>query len=260
MNTILLIALSAIIGALITLAVTALTHPPIDWLERVSKRLWRAELFDVHVETDPSIIWAGQPPWVGAAVWLHTIPDEPPPLACPDWHVWARERAGFDAEQSVLQVTIQARKDTTLLIRGLKVRQKETKSLEQIDGYILGCPVGGASLEPRRIEVNLDWGGGTGTATWLDRGGQPTQPQQLTLSSGEIEQFQIWVTTEEGWHEWWLELIVFSEGRNSVFPIRPQNNRPFITVGRRNLPGRIWSKDKWEAISEPNQEAGESGT
>jgi hypothetical protein len=250
--------LSAIIGALITLVITALTYPLAGRLERVSRRLWHVKPFDVHTETNPSIIWAGYPPWVGATVWLPIIPSEPPPLACPDWHAWARQRAGFDGELSVLKVTIQARKDVSILIEGVNVRQNEPKKPEQIGGYILRCPApGGASIAPHRIEASLDWGGGTGTSTWLDQSGQPIQPKQLTLSSGEFEQFQIWVTTEEGWHEWWLELILLSEGRNMVFPICAQDNRPFITVGRRELLERIWSNGQWEVPSGPNPGVGE---
>ena len=244
MKSVPLIVLTAFIGAFISLAVAALIHPLADWLERFSRRFWGTKPFDVHIEANPSNIWAGSPPWVGATVWLPIIPDDPPPSVCPDWHAWARQRAGFDGELSVLEVTIQARKDVSVLIKGVKVRQKEPKNPEQIGGYILRCPAGGASITPRRIEVDLDWG--AGTATWLDQSGQPVQPEQLTLSSGEFEQFQIWVTTKEGQHEWWLELILLSEGRSRIFPVRGENNQPFIIVGRRALEERVWSNGQWE--------------
>lgn len=52
-----------ILGAVIGFAVNEMLGRGVRAIER---RHARQDPLVVHVETDPSIIWAGMPPWIGA--------------------------------------------------------------------------------------------------------------------------------------------------------------------------------------------------
>ena len=63
---------------------------------------------DFHVEEDPSIVYAGAPPWVGAVhVFDGTLPpDGPESTVCTDWWSWANERGGVDGDRTAVVVTL----------------------------------------------------------------------------------------------------------------------------------------------------------
>ena len=240
-----------IVGTIIGIVITALFHPLSRWLERVSRRLWRTSPIYVHIDSDPSIIWAGYPPWVGSSVWLPSIPSEGPPESCLDWRSWALKAGGSDGQQSTLRITIQAREDVALVIETVSVRQNNVIDSAEVGGCFLTCQTAGAAISPRRIEVQLDWGRGAATATWIDQDGSPTTAPQLSLSAGEFEQFHIWAKTEQGRHEWWLELLLIVEGRRVVVPIHQEHNGSFVTIGCRGLPQLSWQNGQWESSEEP---------
>lgn len=56
-------ALGALIGAVIGFVINELLGRGVRGLDR---RRARRDPLMVHIETDPSIIWAGMPPWIGA--------------------------------------------------------------------------------------------------------------------------------------------------------------------------------------------------
>jgi hypothetical protein len=232
-------------GCFITLIVTSFLYPVASRIEQFSRRFWHIRPCDIDVEDDPSIIWAGRPPWVGATVWLPSTPGKPPEI-CTDWHAWAQENEGADVGLSILEVTIQARKGVSLLVKGVKVRQRTPSEPEQIGGYIYTCPVGGAAIAPRRIEIDLNWPGGGGVVSWRDQSGNHIDPLQVTLSSGEVEQFQIWVKAERGRHDWWLELVVLVDGRREIIPI-PDKGKHFTTIGPSGMPKLAWREDHWDS-------------
>lgn len=114
----------AAFGAALGVVATILVHPAAERIERLSRRLWRVDPLFVHIERDPALIWAGSPPWVGTSVWLPDhVTDQPPP-GCLNWSSWARRRAGHDADLTFLEVTLQARKDMSLVISTPLVRQR----------------------------------------------------------------------------------------------------------------------------------------
>lgn len=160
------VLLGAVVGAVVAVAVTALLHPVAERLERASRRLWKVGPLFVHVETDRRVIWAGSPPWIPAAVWVPEMPDEQPPMDANDWSTWARRLGGHDADVTMLEVTLQARKDMSLVIDRPMIRHARSDDRR---GVIALCRVGGADLLPRRIEVDLDlFEGDVGVTQHLD--------------------------------------------------------------------------------------------
>lgn len=234
--------LGAVVGALVGVGVSALFHPLAERLERFARRLWRVQPIFIHVESNRRTIWAGSPPWVPAAVWLPHRPQEAPPEDANDWSAWARRLGGHDADVTMLQVTLQARKDVSLVIDRPMLRH--THSHDQ-RGFIALCRVGGADLLPKRIEVDLDmFGGDVAMIQHLDYDEEIPMPA-LALAPGEVERLHIWAKASSGYHQWRLELPVLLDGRRLLVPV-DDGGDAFTTVGVGSIPKLVWSEGAWQ--------------
>ncbi|MFF8387456.1 hypothetical protein ACF053_28010 [Streptomyces kanasensis] len=229
------------VSVLLTLLVTAVFHPLASRLSTVSRRITRIKPLTVHVETDPSLVWAGFPNWVPAFVWLPDPPTGTPPEHPTDWYAWARARGGADAAQTVLKVTVTARELASVVIECPKLRHEFEPLDDPPAGCVACCPTGGAAVTPRRIQVDL----GLGTTTWVDDGGSPIGPVTLTLSPGETEQFLVFVHAHSGRNEWHLELPVLVDGKRQMIPLRDKGER-FVTYGPEGFDEYRWSDGGWE--------------
>lgn len=219
--------LGAIVGILIGVPVGAFFRPVSARLERLSRRIWRESPLIVHVERDPAIIWSSAMDWVPFSMYFRELPDlSRAPLNRTDWLKWSKRQGGKDAVVTQISVTLQAKTDVAVVIEGVSAR---STSREIEDGYVLTRSVGGADLSPRHFEINLDWGDEP-VVTYLEDGHLLGEPRSLVLAAGDVERFQIWATTESGWHDWSIELQLLAEGRRLTVPIN-DNGKPFTTVG-----------------------------
>ncbi|MFI8216729.1 hypothetical protein [Streptomyces sp. NPDC085932] len=231
----------AVTGALIMLIMTPLFHPLSRKLESISQRIYRIKPVSVHVEADPSVAWAGFPNWIASWVWLPGLPAGSPPEHPTDWHAWASSLGGCDAYVSVLKVTITSRISTTVVVDQPKLRVKEMPTELSRGGVIAANPVGGAALEPRRIEVCPE----TGTSMWIDEEGQSMGPLSLTLSPGEVEQFYIFTRVDSGFYKWRLDLPVLVDGRRMIVPISGDSDGWFRTCGLDGFEEHIYTDGSW---------------
>lgn len=219
--------LGAIVGILVGVPLGALFRPVSARLERLSRRIWRESPLIVHVEQDPTIIWSGAMDWVPFSTYFRELPDlSSVPMNRTDWLKWSKRKGGKDAVVTHISVTLQAKTDVAVVIEGVSAR---STSREIEEGYVLTRSVGGADLSPRHFEINLDWGNEP-FVTYLEGGHLPGETPSFVLAAGDVERFQIWATTEAGWHDWSVELHLLAEGRRLVIPIN-DNGRPFTTVG-----------------------------
>jgi hypothetical protein len=103
MGSVALLVVGALIGAAITFAVNEALGRGVRGVDR---RRAQKDPLVVHVEKDPSIIWAGAPPWIGGTYLLPADADlaEPPPTHCPEWWAWARALGGVDSTQTQLRL------------------------------------------------------------------------------------------------------------------------------------------------------------
>jgi len=108
-----------VVGAVIGFAVNELLGRGVRSLDR--RRAQRDPLV-VHVEKDPSIIWAGAPPWVGATFLIPADADlsDPPPAHCPDWGAWAHAHGGVDSTQTEVRVTLTAKESLLVVVDGCR--------------------------------------------------------------------------------------------------------------------------------------------
>lgn len=199
-------------------------------LGAVIRRRATSDPLIIHVEEDPSMIWAGAPPWVGASYLLPPEADlaEPPPSNCPDWFKWARARGGIDQDLTQLRVTLTARKDLVVVVDGLRVRVQVRKVVPPWRSVV--CGVGGADLSPRRAEIRLsDFD--PPVVSWLDNEGEHVSSMQLSLAENDVEMLHIWAySSGTEWVEWTAELLALVDGKRQVIPIG-NRAKPFVTSG-----------------------------
>lgn len=233
--------ISGLVGAVLGLLVTGLLHPLADRLEQVSRRLWRVRPLLVHIEQDRRLIWAGSPPWVPAAVWVPTLPTDAPPADANDWSAWAARLGGHDADVTMLQVTLQARRDVAVVVDRPAVRHCRS---ELSLGAVLLCPVGGADLLPRRIELDFDtFDGDVAVPRFLDYDEEAQLPA-LALAGGEIERFHIWAVARTGLHQWQMELPLLVDGRRRRIVLNDGGDA-FRLAGAEGLPTYTWDGATW---------------
>jgi len=232
----------AVSGAMIMLIITPIFHPLSRRLESISQRIYRIKPVSVHVETDPSIAWAGFPNWIASWVWLPRLPDEPPPEHPTDWHAWAQRHGGCDAYTTAVKVTIASRVSTTVVVNQPKLRFESVPTEEWREGVVAVNPVGGAALEPRRIEVLPE----NGTTMWVDEGGQSIGPLSLTLSPGEVEEFYIFTRVGSGLYKWRLELPVLVDDKRTTVPISGPSEGWFKTCGREGFQEHMYTDGSWQ--------------
>lgn len=230
-----------IIGLLLGITIGSYFRPLAAWIEKQGRSDW-ADPVLVAVERDPAIIWAGTPDWVGFSVYV----DDPQrfggsdvPPGRDEWLAWARSLNAVDAITTPLKVTIQARTEAAVLIEAVRVIGHRQVPLK--NGMILTRGTGGADLEPRRFEIDFDWGQEP-VVTWTKPGGESGGPPAMKLSAGDVEQFHVWAkATQYGdavWHEWNIELHLLVEGKKVVRRI-DNGGSPFVTVSPGDLPHKL---------------------
>ncbi|MFZ3595488.1 hypothetical protein [Streptomyces sp. BH104] len=228
------------LGGVIMLFLTPLAHPLTKRLESLSRRMYGIKPISIHIERDTSIVWAGHPNWIGAFIWLPSLPSTTPPEHPTDWHSWAQRIGGTDASTTFLKVTITCRESASVVVSPPKIRRDSLPVGSPPKGVILVNPTGGASVTPRRIKIDLDMA----YADWIDEDGAPLPTLSLALEAGETEQFYIFAHADVGRYEWHIELPVIVDGRREILRIDDDGKR-FITHGTAGLTEYLWRDDQW---------------
>jgi hypothetical protein len=194
------------------------------------------ELF-VHIETDPTLVYAGAPEAVGASF---VMPDDsvvsmpPPPGSCRQWRTWLWPEGAYDGGTTDVRVALRGNSDTTVLIAGLLIHL-----VERTDpvGHAVQCPVGGVGIMTRSLRADLDLE--PCVVSYRDHRGNVAKPFAFTLSRGEVEVFHITAATADRC-QWTAELhmIVNGERRTAYLD---DDGEPFRTSGIAGLPTSRWS-------------------
>lgn len=244
------LVLGAIVGLVAGVILGSYLRPMAALIERRAHKDW-ADPVLVSVERDPAIIWAGAPDWVGFSVYVddpRRFGNKNAPPGRDDWLEWARSLNAVDAISTPLKITIQARVEAAVLVENVRVLGHRQVPLK--GGMILTRGVGGADLEPRRFEIDLDWGQEP-VVTWTKPGGEPGEPPALKLAAGDVEQFHVWANSnqrgEAVWHEWTIELHLLVEGQKVTHRI-DNGGSPFVTVSPGELPRKMNAAgtEKWD--------------
>ncbi|MFJ3756609.1 hypothetical protein [Streptomyces sp. NPDC090080] len=231
---------AAVAGGFVMLFIAPMIHPLSKRIEAISRRIYGIQPVSIHVERNPSIIWAGFPRWIGASVWLPSIPGDAPDDPT-DWYSWAQQLGGADAYVTVLKITIMSRDSSTVVVDPPKVRRERLPLGDPPKGLIATCPVGGAEMDPKRINVNL----AMGTSMWVNPDGDPIKALSLALSPGDVEQFYLYAVADAGRFKWHLELPVLVDGKRAVIKI-DDDAKSFMTYGIEGFNEYLWNGGNWK--------------
>jgi hypothetical protein len=185
-----------------------------------------------HVETDPSIVWAGMPPWIGAGFLVPTDADtSSPPAHCLAWRTWALAKGGVDEGMTQVRVTLTARESLLVVVDGVRVKVHHRMPSPPWRSIV--CGVGGADITPRRGEIDLSLFDPPGVQ-WLDESGDTIGMPTFSLTATEADVLHLWAqVAEDEWVEWSAELLVLVYGERQLVPITDAG-KPFITAGGGN--------------------------
>ncbi|MGQ2910792.1 hypothetical protein [Aeromicrobium sp.] len=227
----------------------------LTFLEPVQRRLqqkgraaFKEDPVYVHVETDRAVIWAGLPPWISGRYFFDkALPDDDPPDACAHWSAWSQERDGRPCGEFELLVTIQAKLDAVVVVNTPIVRIVESR---EVDGVTATClAAGGASMNPRRFEIDLD-GSDPPMVEYTDGGPGASGPVGFSLATGDVEQFHLWVRAEGRFeHTWSLELPMIVNGRDVRMDLGT-----FVMVGSGAAASEHLWQGEWQPYETPTYE------
>lgn len=237
---------AGVIGGLAGSVITAFASPFLLRAERAGRAFTGEDPIDVVVDTDQAIIWAGAPPWIGYGYYFKDgLPDEPPPEVPFDWGKWAYRHGGVDWRYTMLQVTLQAKLNTAVVIDTPIIRIVDRTPMSS--GRVAEYLAGGADLTPRRFEVDLNLFDPP-VVGLVDEDSQPLARAQFKLQAGDVERLQIWVRADgPDLVEWTLELPLIADGKRIQIPIDGPTDKVFRTAGAGSgLSRAAWSSSGWQ--------------
>lgn len=253
-------ATEAVVATIVGLVLTVVVVVAKKAWRPIWRSLTRQTTVHVHVETDPSVVFANlEYDWISFRQFVPRRVEDLPPAPdgfATEMGAWAAELGGFPARHCNYGVTITARKDTQVVVRALRIK---AKSVDLPEGCVVLKGVGGASMESRRIQVDLHTT--HPRAKYIAAGGAPSDPFEFQLGSGESGQFKLYVDAKSNedidMYEWccYFDLLVDGKprtvrvGRKLIHRFAKVGNSKFRLVngGRRpeyiHMPG---SKVDWE--------------
>jgi hypothetical protein len=200
------------VGLLAGLAATFI-EPVNRWVGRAGRRTARDRGLAVHVETDPSVIWAGTPDWVPFQFYFPSdLPIDPPPPNPRKWRGWALAHGGCDLWESVVRLTIVGTAPVTVV---LETPDVTVTSQPLVPGQKVLRPVGGAEISPRAYRVDLDtFGEQSPDVTLVDDGDSVRHdPLSFTLERNGVEQILLRVQSQRpSLYSWRARLPILIDG------------------------------------------------
>ncbi|MFE7766293.1 helix-turn-helix domain-containing protein [Streptomyces sp. NPDC057438] len=169
----------------------------------------------------------------------------PPPPLPQDAAPWARSQGAVHGGQTLVDIAVQGRTDTAVVLKALRVRVVGRAAPLKGTVYFTGQGCG-ADLDPRVFTVDLDLerpvprpvqGGEGGTGTPARR-----MPYQVAAKAPEV--LMIDARTVDCDCRWYLELDWSSQGRTGTARI-DDHGTPFRTSGTKGLPQYWYANDGW---------------
>ena len=228
-----------------TAFVLAFLEPVQRWLARAGRRSSSDSGVQMHVELDPTVIWAGVPDWIG---FHYYIPDldaaDEPPVDSREWRSWAYRAGGWDLATSTARLTLVGTAPVTVVLETPQIfSSQEPLPL----GTKVVHAVGGASIDPRAFNVDLDaFGSHHPVVSISDNGGVPISgPLAWSLQKNEVEQILITVTSSRSvLFHWEAQLPVLIDGKREFLTIN-DNYEPITFAGGTIEGGRHWNGTNW---------------
>ncbi|KMS66682.1 DNA-binding protein [Streptomyces viridochromogenes] len=188
---------------------------PLTW--SANSHVWQAGCGHDYVITKPS----------------QQVPPPPPPQ---DAEIWARSQGAVHGGQTMVEITVQGRTSTAVVLEALRVRVAGRAAPVQGTSYAMDHGCGGA-LTPRYFDVDLDKdrpiarpadGNDSGTTI-------PAMKLPYRVSAEDPEVLLVDARTDGCDCNWYLELDWSSQGRTGTARI-DDHGRPFRTTSTKGLP------------------------
>ncbi len=160
----------------------------------------------------------------------------PPPPVEQDAGVWASTQGAVHGRETTVQISVQGRSSTAVVLEALHVRIVSRESPEPGNAYSMGQGCGG-DITPRSFTVNLDVDRPiTRPASGADTGNVvPTVHFPYRVSAEDPEVLLVYATTQAYDARWYLELDWSSQGRSGTIRI-DDHGRPFHTTSIKGMP------------------------
>ncbi|MEE1760305.1 helix-turn-helix domain-containing protein [Streptomyces sp. SP18BB07] len=164
-------------------------------------------------------------------------PEEvPPPPAPQDAEVWAATQRGVHGRNTIVEITVQGRKSTAVVLNALRVRVVGRTTPVEGNSYVMGGGCGGR-VTPRYFDVDLDKD--RPIARSVDGADLdvriPAVRFPYSVSATDPEVLKVSAETATCDCSWYLELDWSSEGRTGTVRI-DDGGSPFRTTAVKGLP------------------------
>ncbi|MGW2641222.1 helix-turn-helix domain-containing protein [Streptomyces sp. NPDC001348] len=163
----------------------------------------------------------------------------PPPPVQQDAAVWAATQGAVHGRQTMVQISVQGRSSTAVVLEALRVRVVSRGNPAAGNAYAMdqGC---GGELTPRSFTVDLD----AGRPIARPKDGADSEhtipavhfPYRVSVEHPEV--LLVDATTQAYDVRWYLELDWSSRGRTGTLRV-DDHGRPFRTTGIKGMP-RYW--------------------
>jgi hypothetical protein len=162
-----------------------------------------------------------------------------PPPAAQDARVWAGAQGAVHGRDTQVQISVQGRESTAVVLEALRVRVVGRAAPVQGSSYAMDQGCGGA-LSPRYFSVDLDKDRpiAHSKAGGDAEGPIPAVQMPYRVSAEDPEVLLVTATTTTCDCSWYLELDWSSQGRTGTVRI-DDHGRPFRTSSIKGLP-RYW--------------------
>jgi hypothetical protein len=196
------------------------------------------------VPTGVPLAWAADPQvWEGGCGHDYVIGKKPaqvpPPPEQQDAGVWAATQGAVHGRQTMVQVSVQGKTSTAVVLEALRVRvvSRGTPVIGNVYAMDQGC---GSEMTPRHFSVDLDVNRPIVRARPGDDRGKPLPEVRFPyrVSAEDPEVLLVTATTKAYDCNWYLELDWSSQGRTGTVRI-DDHGRPFRTTSTKGLT-RLW--------------------
>ncbi|MEU0176384.1 helix-turn-helix domain-containing protein [Streptomyces massasporeus] len=190
--------------------------------------------------TAPPLTWsANSQAWELGCAHDYVIARPPAQVAPPpvpqDAGVWAASQNAVHGGETLVELTVQGRTDTAVVLEALRVRVVGRTAPAQGNAYAMdrGC---GGSITPRSFDVNLDKDRPIARAVAGSDAGTPIPAVRMPyrVSARDPEVLLVNARTQGCDCRWYLELDWSSQGRTGTVRI-DDHGRPFRTSGIKGL-------------------------
>ncbi|MFH9985409.1 helix-turn-helix domain-containing protein [Streptomyces luteogriseus] len=164
----------------------------------------------------------------------------PPPPVPQDAGVWAASQNAVHGSETLVQLTVQGRTDTAVVLEALRVRVVGRTAPARGNAYAMGRGCGG-SITPRSFDVNLDKDRPIARAVAGNDTGTPIPAVRMPyrVSARDPEVLLVNARTQGCDCRWYLELDWSSQGRTGTVRI-DDRGRPFRTSAIKGLPRHVY--------------------